>query len=347
MMKKAIAALALVALCGVLPAAAQETQAPQKELNAKAEQMVQEAEGKVEKAEQMVQEAEGEVEKAEQMAQEAEGMAGEAAAQVEEAEGMAEKIRDAGATLEEVLEAHYEAVGGKEAWQAVEAVRYEGTMSMAPGMDAPFKMTMQRPDMIRLEFTFQNMTGIQAAHGDTAWMVMPFMGKSTPEAMPAEMAEQFREQADIEGPLFDWADKGHQVELLGVVDVEGTDAYKVQLTLDKGDVRYHFLDTEYHLAIKQEGKAMVQGQEMEIETDIGDYKAVCAATSVEVDEEHPCDGAALVVPHSIVSKAKGAPAGQAITITHVAVNPSDIPADYFAMPVEEADEADPAAKPGA
>ena len=143
---------------------------------------------------------------------------------------------------------------------------------MGPGMEAPFTMTMQRPDKIRLEFTFQGMTGIQASDGEIAWMVMPFMGKNDPEEMPADMAKQLKEQADIEGPLFGWDDKGHTVELLGVEEMEGTDVYKLKLTRDSGDVRYHYLDSEYYVTVKQEGKTKVQGQEMEIETAIGDYK---------------------------------------------------------------------------
>ena len=298
MLKRATALLVLLALCGLLPAVAQEAQ---EEMATKAEEMAGEAEGMVDEAEKT--------------------MAGD------------------GASLDEVLASHYEALGGTEAWTAVESVRFEGTMSMGPGMEAPFKMTMKRPDMIRLEFTFQGMTGIQASDGTIAWMVMPFMGKNDPEEMPADMADQLSEQADIEGPLFGWADKGHEVELLGAEEMEGTEVYKVKLTRENGDVRYHYLDSEYFVTVKQEGKTKVQGQEMEIETSIGDYKELCLATSVVVDDGAPCEGDVLVLPHSIESKPKGAPAGQAITITAVAVNPGDIEADYFAMPVKAADEA--------
>jgi outer membrane lipoprotein-sorting protein len=319
MMKRATAVLVLLALCGLLPAAAQE---PQEEMAAEAKKMAEEAEGMVE---------------------EAEGMAEEAAGMAEEAKKM---MAGDGRSLDEVLASHYEALGGTDAWAAVESVRFEGTMSMGPGMEAPFKMTMKRPDQIRLEFSFQGMTGIQASDGTTAWMVMPFMGKVDPEEMPADMANQLKEQADIDGPLFDWADKSHTVELLGVEEMEGTEVYKIQLTLDSGDVRYHYLDTEYHVTVKQEGKTKVQGQEMDIETSIGDYKEICLATSTVVDEATPCEGDALVMAYSIESKPKGAPSGQAITIESVALNPDDIEADYFAMPVKEADEADEAESGG-
>lgn len=324
MIQKATAALALLALCGLAPAAAQE---PQSEPAAKAETMAEDAEKKAAKAEMMAEDAE---KKAEMMADEA----GKKAAKAEEMAD--EKMADAaGPSLDEVLADHYEALGGTDAWKAVESVRFEGTMMMGPGMEAPFTMTMKRPNRIRLEFSFQGMTGIQASDGETAWMVMPFMGKTEPEEMPAEMAEQFEEQADIEGPLFDWSEKGHQLELVGAEKMEGTDVYKLKLTRKNGDVRYHYLDGEYFVTIKQEGKAKIQGQEMEIETAIGDYKQVCLATSEPVDDATPCEGDVLTLPYSIESKPKGAPSGQTISITSVAINPGDIEDDFFAMPAME------------
>ncbi len=322
MMKRSIALLVLFALCGLLPAAAQE---PQEEVTAKAKQMVEDGKEMVDDAKKMAEDAEKKADEAKDMMEDAEGMADDAEKMVE----------GDGPSLDEVLASHYEALGGTDAWSSIESVRFEGTMSMGPGMDAPFKMTMRRPDNIRLEFTFQGMTSTQASDGTIAWMVMPFMGKNDPEEMPAEMAEPLREQADIEGPLFEWADKGHEVELLGSEEMEGTEVYKVKLTRENGKVRYHYLDTDYFMILKQEGKTVVQGQEMDIETIFGDYKEVCLETSVVVEEETPCEGDALVLSYSIESKAKGAPAGQAITINAVAINPGDIEDDYFAMPAKE------------
>ena len=346
MMKRTVALLALVALFGVLPAVAQE---PQEETTAKAQQVVEDAMKMADEAEGMADEAEGMADEAEGMAGEAEGMVGEPKEMVGDAEGMVEDAEEAmaggGPTLEEVLESHYEAIGGTDAWASVDSVRFEGTMSMGPGMEAPFSMTMKRPGNIRLEFSFQGMTGIQASDGTTAWMVMPFMGNNDPEEMPDEQAEQLNEQADIEGPLFDWADKGHTLELLGSEKMEGTDVYKLKLTRKNGKVRYQYLDTDYFMIIKQEGKTVVQGQEMDIETAIGDYKEVCLETSTLVDDEQPCEGDVLVLPYSIESKPKGAPAGQAITIETVTVN-SEVEDGYFAMPPKPEPAETETVKPG-
>jgi hypothetical protein len=120
----------------------------------------------------------------------------------------------------------------------------------------------------------------------------------------------------------DWKDKGHQVELVGMEETEGTEAYKLKVDLANGDVRYHFLDSEYFISIKQEGKTEVQGNEVEFETILSDYKEV----------------GGLMFPHSIESKPKGAPSGQVITIETIELD-CEVSSDLFAMPeVVTADE---------
>ena len=224
-------------------------------------------------------------------------------------------------TLDELLAAHFEALGGYDNLKAVETAKFTGNMAMGPGMEVPFSMVFKRPLHMRLEFTMQGMTAIQAYDGETAWSVMPFMGKTEPEVMAEDQAKNIKEQADFDGPLVDWQEKGHQVELVGLEETEGTEAYKLKVTMANGDVRHHYLDSEYFITIKQDGKTTVQGNEVEFETILSDYKEV--------------DG--LMFPHSIESKPKGAPAGQVITIEQVEVG-LDVDGDTFAMPekVEEA-----------
>lgn len=218
-------------------------------------------------------------------------------------------------TLDEVLAKHYEALGGVDNLKAVNSAVFKGNMTMGQGMEAPFTMTFLRPMMARLEFTMQGMTGVQAYDGEVAWMVMPFLGKNDPEEMADDQAKNMKEQADFDGPLVDWQGKGHQVELVGMEETEGTEAYKLKVDLANGDVRYHYLDSEYFIAIKQEGKTEVQGNEVEFETILSDYKEV----------------GGLMFPHSIESKPKGAPSGQVITIDTIELN-SDVSSDMFAMP---------------
>ncbi|MBI4410292.1 MAG: hypothetical protein HY561_11330 [Gemmatimonadetes bacterium] len=218
-------------------------------------------------------------------------------------------------TLEQVLEKHYQALGGLDQWLATSTAKFTGTFSLGPSMEAGFTMVVSRPRKMRLEFTVQGMTGIQAYDGQTAWMLMPFMGKTAPEPMPEDQAKEIREQGDLDGPLMGWKEDGNQLELVGKEDVEGTPAYKLKVTLPSGDVQYHYLEAEHFLTIKSEGKRMLQGREVEFETILGDYKQV----------------GALLFPHFIENRLKGSPMQQVLTITAVELN---VPVDdaLFKMP---------------
>lgn len=218
-------------------------------------------------------------------------------------------------TLDEILAKHYAAIGGLEQWQRVQSMKASGRITVGPGIEAPFTMILKRPLKMRMEFTFQGMTGVQAFDGEAGWMVMPFMGSPDPQPLPAEEAKNFQEEADIDGPLVNYAAKGHKVEFVGKEDVEGTPAYHLRITLKSGDVREYYLDAEHYLPIKAVGKRPIQGTEMEVETILGDYKSV----------------GGLMVAHSIESRIKGTAQTQALTIDSIEWNVA-VEDSLFVMP---------------
>ncbi len=238
-------------------------------------------------------------------------------------------------TVDEVIAKNIAARGGMDKIKAIQTVRMTGKMSMGPGFDAPMQMDFRRPNQMRMQFTLQGLTGIQAYDGKMGWAVMPFMGKKDPEAMSADDVKEFADQADIDGPLVDYKSKGNAVELLGKESVEGTDAYKLKVTLKSGTIRTLYLDADNYLEIKDEGKRMVRGTEMEFEGTIGDYK--------------PVQG--VLFPYSMENSLKGHPEKQKVTVDSIVVNPT-MTADFFTMPAKpdstKAAEAKPAdAKPAA
>jgi outer membrane lipoprotein-sorting protein len=223
-----------------------------------------------------------------------------------------------GQSVDEIIAKNIEAKGGLEKLKAVKTMRISGKMMMGPGMEAPMVIETARPNKMRVEFTFQGMTGIQAYDGTTGWMVMPFMGKKDPEAMSGDDLKQAEDQADIDGPLVDYKEKGNQVEYQGKSEIEGTPVHKLKVTKKNGDVATLYLDADSFLEIKAEGKTKIRGQEIEGETTFGDYKEV----------------GGMVFAHSIQSKMKGGPGpGQTITFEKIEINP-DIPASRFEMPAK-------------
>lgn len=232
-------------------------------------------------------------------------------------------------TMDEVIAKNIEARGGLEKLKAVKSIRMTGKMMMGPGMEAPMSLEIKRPRSLRMEFTFQGMTGVQAYDGKSGWSISPFQGKKDPEPMSPDDVKDAEEEADIDGPLVDYKAKGHAVELVGKEKVEGSDAYKLKVTLKNGTVRHQYIDAESFLEIKTEAKRTVRGSEMEFESTIGDYK----------------DVGGLLIPHSIQSGAKGRPEKQNIVVEKIELNPVLDDARFRMPEVPKAET--PAASPAA
>ncbi len=218
-------------------------------------------------------------------------------------------------TADEIVEKNIQARGGRDKIKAVQTVRMAGKMKIGPGMEAPFTLEMARPSKARMEFTLQGMTAVQAYDGKSGWSLMPFLGKKDPEPMAAEDLSQMEAQSDLDGALVDYKDKGHQVEYLGKADFEGTPVHKLKVTLKNGKVVTYFIDAEHFLELKTESKNKIQGQEVDTETLVGDYKEI----------------GGVLFAHSIESKVKGGPAAMAMTIDKIEVNP-EVAASRFEMP---------------
>lgn len=228
-------------------------------------------------------------------------------------------------TLDEVLAKNLEVRGGEDAILAVGSLRMTGTMRMggsaAGALELPFSAEFKRPNKVRIEFTMQGMTAVQAYDGEVGWAIMPFLGKTEPEEMAEDQLKEIKDQADLDGVLVNYEEKGHTVELLGTEEVDGTPAYMLRVTKANGDVVDLFLDQEYYIEFKADTKREVQGSEVEISTVFGDYKEV--------------DG--ILFAHSMEVSFPGNPAGQVITINTIELN-VEIDDDRFAMPEPKATE---------
>src|SRR5258708_4232606 len=75
-------------------------------------------------------------------------------------------------------------------------------------------------------------------------------------------------------PLVKHKEKGNKVQYPGMEPVEGKETYKLKVTLANGERRIFYMDTDYYVPIKIEGKRIVRGTEREFEISLGDYKEV-------------------------------------------------------------------------
>jgi hypothetical protein len=176
-------------------------------------------------------------------------------------------------TLDEILAKNYKAMGGLDRIESRQTVWVKGKMMMG-GMELPFVAFNKRPNMFRSEATIQGQKIIEVFDGTSGWMINPMMGSSDPIDLPSEELKNLKEQADFDGYLVDWKNKGYKLELIGKEDVEGADAYHIKVTTNDTTVRHVYLDADSYLEIEQKGKYPMGGKEIEVTTSIGSYKMV-------------------------------------------------------------------------
>ncbi|HEX8336686.1 MAG TPA: hypothetical protein VF621_08145, partial [Pyrinomonadaceae bacterium] len=166
-------------------------------------------------------------------------------------------------TADEIVEKFIKAVGGMEKIQAVKSLRRTGKYSGGGGFEAVMIEENRRPNFVRQEFIIQGMTGVYAYDGRGGWKIEPWNGKKDAEAVGEEELKGLVEDSDIDGPLVNYRAKGVKVEYVGTDEVEGTDAYKLKVTMAGGDVRFYYMDTDYFVPIKIDTKRMIRGAERE------------------------------------------------------------------------------------
>lgn len=221
-------------------------------------------------------------------------------------------------TLDELIQKHVEALGGKAKLDAVKNIRMTGKMTLGPGIEAPFAIEVQDPNKMRMEMSIQGMTIIQAYDGKSGWRVVPMTGKTDPETMSADELKQMeRQTSNFADLLTEYKARGYEAELVGKESLEGSPAYRIKLTAQDGETVNIFLDAEQHLPLKMIAKMKAQGQEMEVETALGDYKEV----------------GGVLFPHSIQTKSAMMPGVMTMTVEKIEINP-EVSASRFEMPAK-------------
>jgi hypothetical protein len=174
---------------------------------------------------------------------------------------------------DELIAKNFEAMGGLDKIKSIDSAKFTGKF-LTQGMEFPFTMTQKRPHMMRIEAEVMGATMVQCYNQDSGWSINPMTGSTDPQPMGGIEEKSFKLQADMDGPLVDYADKGYTVEYLGEEEVEGTPAYKLKVDTQDGIVMEVFFDKEYYLTIKSTNKVTVDETEYETQTYPSDYQEV-------------------------------------------------------------------------
>src|SRR6266853_1745494 len=230
-------------------------------------------------------------------------------------------------TVDEVIAKNIQAHGGIEKLKSIKSARTTAKFTQG-SFRAEVMQENKRPGKVREEFIIQGMAQVQAYDGKAGWQINPFGGRRDAELMSQDDLKSLVVDADIDGPLVDYKEKGHKAELVGHDSVEGTDCYKIKLSMKNGDVRYYYLDTDSFLELKLEIQTTIRGALQESELYYGDYEQVNG----------------IYYPFAVEQAQKGSASRSQISVEKIEQN---IPLEdvHFSMPVSKPEtKAPPAGK---
>ena len=194
-------------------------------------------------------------------------------------------------TLDQILELHFEATG-QEKFSKISTVRSSG-MALQMGMELPFVQIQKRPDKIYLEIDIQGMKMIQAYDGERGWSVEPWMD-SGPRVLTGPELQNMEQLASIDSDLVDWHRKGHELEYTGNKTLDGNELIILEMIKSNGEIYHYYIDSETYQLSKMVSKSIHEGQPIEGETILTDYRSI-NGVMVPFKTELRVDGQTLMV----------------------------------------------------
>ncbi|HVL68379.1 MAG TPA: hypothetical protein VM364_14045 [Vicinamibacterales bacterium] len=156
-------------------------------------------------------------------------------------------------TVDEIVAKHIEARGGYDRIKAIQTLKITRTVA-TPFSSVTVVIYKKRPNLLRMEQTPKG--GAMAPRGvnaDVAWDLQQNKLLTRPEKVALETREV---EADFDGLLVDWKEKGHTVTLEGSEPITGRDAWKLKVTTKGGFVRYVFIDKQTFMETGMSGRVL-------------------------------------------------------------------------------------------
>jgi hypothetical protein len=175
-------------------------------------------------------------------------------------------------SVDEIVENHLKAMGGKEKMAALQSLVMKGTLNVQ-GFDVEITQTTVQGVGSRTDINVPTMgEGYLIVTPTKGWNFMPFQGMSEPEEMPEAQLKSRQSQLDLTGSFYNYKEKGNTIELAGKEAVDGKDCFKLKLTNKAGKVTTMFLDASTYYRVKTVSMVETEQGEVESVTTFSNFK---------------------------------------------------------------------------
>jgi hypothetical protein len=186
-------------------------------------------------------------------------------------------------SVDEIVAKHLQARGGYDKIKAIQSLKMTRTVA-TPFTSVKVVVFKKRPALVRFEQTAAGQTTAVARgiNAEAVWDTGAG-GKITTRA--AQFASEAREiDADFDGLLVDWKEKGHSVTFEGKEAMTGWEGLRLKITTKGGVVRHIYIDTKTYLDRRHTGTVNLPpppnapagspGRQYNFVSDFSDWKEV-------------------------------------------------------------------------
>ncbi len=173
-------------------------------------------------------------------------------------------------SVDEIVNKHIEAIGGKQLLSSLQSVRMENKMEVM-GNEATTFVTILNGKCYKTESEIMGSKLIQVVKENGGWMVNPMGGGSEPQDIPEEAAKQAQNNLYIV-PLLNYGERGMQLVLEGKEAVNNAEAFKFKVTNKDGNTYTLFIDATNYYLVKSIQTVEVMGQTLTNTVTYSDFK---------------------------------------------------------------------------
>lgn len=192
-------------------------------------------------------------------------------------------------SVDDIISQYITSRGGIDKLNSVQSIYFEGTRQMM-GSEVKVKVTKVEGKLFRTDFEFGGNTGYTIVTPEKGWSYIP-MRSDKPDEIPVAVLKSMQSQLNIVGPLVNYKTKGYQAANKGKENINGNEAYNIQLTSQDGKDITYYIDTKTNMLVQT--KQMSEGGRngggpKEIITSYKDYmdvNGIMFAQTVETEGE--------------------------------------------------------------
>ncbi|HTB06419.1 MAG TPA: hypothetical protein VK806_05645 [Bacteroidia bacterium] len=174
-------------------------------------------------------------------------------------------------TADDIISKYVAAIGGKEKLDGIKNLYLEGNIN-AQGQQIPIKIWIVSRKSMRVEYTFNGMTGYSIIRNDSGWNFSPFAGQKTAEPLTSDQVKEAQPELDAEGTLMNYKKYGYKVTYEGSDDVDGTDAFKLKVAVSDSLSETYYIDKSSYYILQVKTKGTENGKVVEATQEFSDYQ---------------------------------------------------------------------------